>query len=222
MKEWLCMKNLKWFGESSRGLFQRVILTVHYNDWEQPRNVRLEPGVSPLTDVLLCDAVASQKRQQSISWLWESAPSSLMIYKWTTTAMILAMTLLSFSVVLKVSLVWKPEQLLGYGLEDQRSIPRHSRICLFATTSRPKLRPIKPPVQWMCVHSSGIRRPECEVNSSRPSSAEAKTDCRYNVCLAWDKFTFIDMLWLVTSVFRRNIPLPSSGHLTTTTHGVTT
>jgi hypothetical protein len=53
-------------------------------------------------------------------------------------------------------------------------------IFLFATASRPALRPTKPPVQWVeGALSVGVKRPEREADDSPPPSAEVKECVNY-------------------------------------------
>jgi len=53
-------------------------------------------------------------------------------------------------------------QWLGYGLDNRSSFPGGGTvgIFLFATASRPALRPIQPPIQWV----PGAKRSEPEVD----------------------------------------------------------
>jgi hypothetical protein len=64
---------------------------------------------------------------------------------------------------------------MSYGLDDRSSISGRSKIFLFSTVSRPALRPIKPPIQWMpVVLSPGIKGQEPEADHSPPSTAKVK------------------------------------------------
>jgi hypothetical protein len=53
-------------------------------------------------------------------------------------------------------------------MDDQGSIPGRGKICPSSTASRPDLRPVQPPIQWVpAAISSGVTRPgrEAEVKN---------------------------------------------------------
>jgi hypothetical protein len=70
---------------------------------------------------------------------------------------------------------------LGYGLDVRGFESRWGLgILLFSTVSRPALRPIQPPIQWVPQELSlGIKQPGREVDHSPPSSIEAKKAWTY-------------------------------------------
>jgi hypothetical protein len=58
---------------------------------------------------------------------------------------------------------------------SRSSIPGRVKNFLFSTSSRPVLRSIKPPFQWVSgAFSAWIKRPGREANRSSPTSAEVK------------------------------------------------
>jgi hypothetical protein len=70
-------------------------------------------------------------------------------------------------------------QWVGFGLEDQGSIPGRGGegIFLFATASSPALVSTKPPVQWLPgAPSTEVKSPGCVTDHSPPPSAEEVRD----------------------------------------------
>jgi hypothetical protein len=65
---------------------------------------------------------------------------------------------------------------LGYGLDDWGFESRQGLgIFSFTTVSRPAVRPIQPPIQWVPEASSlGVKRTGREADQSPPSSAKIK------------------------------------------------
>jgi hypothetical protein len=65
-------------------------------------------------------------------------------------------------------------QWLGYGLDDQGSIPgRDLDFFPLADAARQGLGPIHPPTQWVqSVLSPGVKRPRCEADHSPPSTMD--------------------------------------------------
>jgi hypothetical protein len=71
---------------------------------------------------------------------------------------------------------------LGYGLDDQVSIPNRGKedIFFFALESKPAVGPIQPPIPRLPdALSPGAKRPGREADLSLPSSAEVKNACNY-------------------------------------------
>jgi hypothetical protein len=70
---------------------------------------------------------------------------------------------------------------VGYGLDDQGSIPGRSEdFFLFTAVSRQALGPTQPPINWVPgALSSGIKRPGREADHSPLTSAEAKNEWSY-------------------------------------------
>jgi hypothetical protein len=58
---------------------------------------------------------------------------------------------------------------------DSRQGQRREIFFLFATASRPNLRPTEPPIK----SSSGLKRPGCEADNSPSSGAEVKNESHY-------------------------------------------
>jgi hypothetical protein len=91
----------------------------------------------------------------------------------------------------------------GLGLDDRGfESQQEVGIFLFTTASKPALKPIQPPIQWVRgTLSRGVKRQGSESDHSPPSSAEVKNEWRYTSTLqyafmAWcsvkhmDNFTF--------------------------------
>jgi hypothetical protein len=76
---------------------------------------------------------------------------------------------------------WRMIYTLGYGLDDRGFESRQELgILLFATASRPTLRPTQPLIQWVQgALSLEVKRPGCEADHSTPPNAEVKKAWRY-------------------------------------------
>jgi hypothetical protein len=62
-----------------------------------------------------------------------------------------------------------------YRLDCRGSIPGKGKIFLFSKASRPALRPIRPPIQWVPgTLSPGLKQRGLEANHLSPSSAQVK------------------------------------------------